>query len=99
MTALRIGITRHRGLTDELEAQVRRLLEDALPKKEPANLTVVSWAESASSTLVSASGFDPDASSTRAPLYVSMVRVLSGLCTVRIRSSRSAPIRLPSGAS
>ncbi|MFE7591961.1 hypothetical protein ACFU6K_21385 [Kitasatospora sp. NPDC057512] len=39
---MRIGITGHRGLTAKTETQVRQLLEDALPKRESANLTVVS---------------------------------------------------------
>ncbi|MGW7583211.1 hypothetical protein ACWGKU_30600 [Kitasatospora sp. NPDC054768] len=39
---MRIGITGHRGLTAELEAQVRQLLEDALPSEDPSTLTVVS---------------------------------------------------------
>ncbi|WP_406196178.1 hypothetical protein OH807_09155 [Kitasatospora sp. NBC_01560] len=39
---MRIGITGHRGLTAEVEAQVRRLLEEALTGEAPGRLTVVS---------------------------------------------------------
>ncbi|MFJ2576760.1 hypothetical protein [Kitasatospora aureofaciens] len=39
---MRIGITGHRGLTPEVEGQVRRLLEDALAGKDSGGLTVVS---------------------------------------------------------
>ncbi|MFG2908863.1 hypothetical protein ACGF13_27800 [Kitasatospora sp. NPDC048286] len=39
---MRIGITGHRGLTTELEAQVRQLLEDALPNAASSTITLVS---------------------------------------------------------
>ncbi|MFF1905397.1 hypothetical protein [Kitasatospora sp. NPDC058218] len=39
---MRIGITGHRGLTTEVEGQVRRLLEDALADEDSGRLTVVS---------------------------------------------------------
>ncbi|MEV7779075.1 hypothetical protein [Kitasatospora sp. NPDC088351] len=39
---MRIGITGHRGLTAEIEQQVRRLLENAVRDQDPAGLTVVS---------------------------------------------------------
>lgn len=56
-------------------------------------------AASASSTRVSCSGLDPEASSTAAALYVRIVRVPSVLCTVRTRSSSPALSREPSGRS
>ncbi|MFJ9840331.1 hypothetical protein ACIRYZ_07665 [Kitasatospora sp. NPDC101155] len=39
---MRIGITGHRGLTTEVEGQVRQLLEDALARENPNELTIVS---------------------------------------------------------
>jgi hypothetical protein len=39
---MRIGITGHRGLTAEVEQQVRQLLEEALRDEDPAELTAVS---------------------------------------------------------
>ncbi|MFH8383972.1 hypothetical protein ACH4E7_24015 [Kitasatospora sp. NPDC018058] len=39
---MRIGITGHRGLTTEVEGQVRQLLKDALARENPNELTVVS---------------------------------------------------------
>ncbi|MFE3505400.1 hypothetical protein [Kitasatospora sp. NPDC059160] len=39
---MRIGITGHRGLTAEIEEQVRQLLGSSLPREEPSSLTVLS---------------------------------------------------------
>ncbi|MFF2080045.1 hypothetical protein ACFVXG_35455 [Kitasatospora sp. NPDC058162] len=39
---MRIGITGHRGLTAEIEEQVRQLLGSSLASEEPSGLTVVS---------------------------------------------------------
>ncbi|MBV6695766.1 hypothetical protein KV557_01335 [Kitasatospora aureofaciens] len=39
---MRIGITGHRGLTAEVEGEVRRLFEDALAGEDAGGLTVVS---------------------------------------------------------
>lgn len=39
---MRIGITGHRGLTAEIEEQVRQLLGSSLTSEEPSGLTVVS---------------------------------------------------------
>ncbi|MFF2348430.1 hypothetical protein ACFVVL_01495 [Kitasatospora sp. NPDC058115] len=39
---MRIGITGHRGLSAELEHEVRQLLADALPTEDAGGLTVVS---------------------------------------------------------
>ncbi|MFG2848970.1 hypothetical protein ACGF12_38390 [Kitasatospora sp. NPDC048296] len=39
---MRIGITGHRGLTTEVEGRVRQLLEDALARENPNELTIVS---------------------------------------------------------
>ncbi|MFJ8478258.1 hypothetical protein [Kitasatospora sp. NPDC094011] len=39
---MRIGITGHRGLTTEIEGQVRQLLGSSLASQEPSGLTVVS---------------------------------------------------------
>ncbi|MDH6141215.1 hypothetical protein P3T35_003232 [Kitasatospora sp. GP30] len=39
---MRLGITGHRGLTPDIERQVRQLLDEALRNEDPAELTGVS---------------------------------------------------------